>query len=51
MEGSSAPYSESGRKRRGDEQEDAMRMRFFIMRAIRESMSSSSVSSIGTTAK
>lgn len=49
MEGRSAPYSESGRKRRCEEQDDAIRILVFSMRAIRVSMSSSSVSSRGTT--
>ena len=51
MEGRSVPYSASGRKRRGEEHDVAMCIRFFIMCAMRLSMSSSSVSSSGTTAR
>jgi hypothetical protein len=34
IDGSSAPKSDSGRKRRGDEHDEAIFMRLFIMLAI-----------------
>ena len=48
IEASSEPNSESGRNRRGEEHEDAIRMRFFIMHATLASIASSSVSRRGT---
>ena len=51
MEGSSAPYSLSGRKISGEEHEAARCMRFFMMCAILRSIVSSSESSSGTTAR
>ena len=51
IEGSEAPYSVSGRKMRGDEHDCAICIRFFMMCAIRLSMSSSSESRSGTTAR
>ena len=51
IEESFAPYSESGRKSRGDEQEDANFIRFFIMLATWASIVSSSESSKGTIAR
>ena len=48
IEESSAPYSESGRNRRGDEQEVANLMRFFMILATRASIESNSESSRGT---
>ena len=48
IEASSDPNSESGRKRRGEEHEAAIRMRFFMMHATLASIASSSVSRRGT---
>ena len=51
IDGSSVPYSVSGRNSRGDEHEVAMCIRFFMMCAILRSISFSSESSSGTTAR